>query len=204
MTEQAQGQAAPESADTQVEAQPEARTLTQADVKKIAENEKREGKQSAIRELLEKTGAESIDDVIARVQSQMQTESEQETVADKAEKARAKAEERAKAAEERYTTTLREFALRDALRDSGINPDRLKGAMRLADISALEVDGEGNISGLEEVVEAVKEDSPEWFGQVERPRVNAPQTNGTGIQRPGNTEDPERDHANWLLGILNP
>jgi hypothetical protein len=123
MTE-AQGQPTPEAQATQAEQTGE-RAFTQADIKKIAANEKREGKQSAISELLEKTGAESIDDVLSAYTEHQSRREAEETAADKAEKAKTKAEERASAAEERYTNTLREFALRDSLRDAGINPERL-------------------------------------------------------------------------------
>jgi hypothetical protein len=199
MTE-AQGQPTPDAAPSQ-EGQQE-RAFTQADIKKIAANEKREGKQSAISELLEKTGAESIDDVLTAYTEHQSRREADESAAEKAEKAKTKAEERASAAEERYTTTLREFALRDSLRDAGINPERLKGAMRLADTSSLEVDAEGNVTGLDEVVEAVREEAPEFFGATERPRVNAPQTNGTGVQTPASNTDPQQSYADWLLGVL--
>jgi hypothetical protein len=203
---QAQGQAPAESADTQVEAQPQPdteRTFSQADLKKIAANEKREGKTSAINELLEKTGAESVDEILSAYSEYSEIQEAVTTEADRANARAEKLEAKAKAAEERYTNTLREFALRDSLRDAGINPERLRGAMRLADLSALEVDGEGNVSGLDEVVEAVKEEAPEFFGdsQGSRPRVNAPQTTGTGVTRP-NGQTPEEAHANWLVNLL--
>jgi hypothetical protein len=202
---QAQGQAPAESADTQVEAQPQPdteRTFSQADLKKIAANEKREGKTSAINELLEKTGAESVDEILSAYSEYSEIQEAVTTEADRANARAEKLEAKAKAAEERYTNTLREFALRDSLRDAGINPERLRGAMRLADLSALEVDGEGNVSGLEDVVEAVKEDSPEWFGSTERPRINAPQTNGITTPSSSNAQTPEEAHAQWLVSLL--
>lgn len=201
MTE-AQGQASPEGQATQDEGQEQAqdRTFTQADLKKIAANEKREGKSAAEKAILERAGVESLDDIFSIVEAQKLVEAEMETAADKAEKAKTKAEERATAAEERYTNTLREFALRDSFRDAGINPERLKGAMRLADTSALEVDKDGNVSGLEEVIEAVKTEAPEFF-QETRSRVNAPQTNGTGISRP-NGQTPEEMQAQWLSQFI--
>ena len=212
MTEaaQAQGQAAPEGQQTQGEGQAEAteeRTFTQADLKKIAANEKREGKNSAISELLEKArevnpDIESIDDVLAGYSEYAGIQEAVTTEADRANERAERLEKRAKSAEERYTNTLREFALRDSLRDAGINPERLKGAMRLADTSALEVDREGNVSGLEEVVEAVREEAPEFFGSTERQRVSAPQTNGTGVSTPANQTDAQTSYANWLAGIL--
>lgn len=190
--------------ETPPEDSPE-RTFTQDDLKKIAANEKREGKKSAQTEILERAqqyGAESLDDVFSILETHSLIQSEMETDADKAEKARVKAEERATAAEERYTNTLREYALRDALRDSGINPERLRSAMRLADLSALEVDKEDNVSGIEDVVEAVQKEAPEFFGEQARPRVSAPQTNGTGVSRPNTNEDPKTAFGQSFLGWL--
>ena len=202
MTEAAPQQQAPAQEGQQAtEAQAE-QAFSQKDVNKIAGERAKEAEQRAIGRLLQDTGYESADDLKAAALEQAQRRESEETAADKAEKAKAKAEERATAAEERYTNTLREFALRESLRDAGINPERLKGAMRLAETSALEVDKEGNVSGLDEVVEAVREEAPEFFGPQEKPRVNAPQTNGTGVSTPANQTDPQQSYANWLAGIL--
>lgn len=184
------------------EATPE-KTFTQADLKKIAANEKREGKKAAEAAFLERAnqyGVESTDDVFSILESYHMTEQEMETAADKAEKAKAKAEAKAQAAEDRYTNTLREYALRDALRDSGINPERLRGAMRLADMSTLDVDREGNVGGLDEVVAAVKEEAPEFFGDGSRPRVSAPDAGSN--QRSSGTGNVQEDMGRSLLGWL--
>lgn len=199
---QAQGQATPEAGAGEQQASEE-RTFTQADLKKIAANEKREGKNSAISELLERTGAESIDDVLSAYEEYQGIQEAVTTEADRANERAERLEKRAKSAEERYTNTLREFALRDSLRDAGINPERLKGAMRLADTSALEVDKDGNVSGLDEVVEAVREEAPEFFGSQERQRISAPQTNGTGVPRPApHAEDVNGVYGRNLLNLL--
>ena len=195
---QAQGQATPEAAGRRRASK---RTLTQADSGNCGQK-KPEGKQAGINELLERDGCRVLGGC-ANGYSEYQ--GIQEAVTTEADRANAKAEKleaRAKAAEERYTSTLRDFALRDALRDAGINPERIKGAMRLADASALEVDADGNVSGLEDVVEAVRDEAPEFFGATERPRVNAPQTNGTGVSRPASNTDPQQSYADWLLGVL--
>jgi hypothetical protein len=202
MTEAAPQQQAPAENSQQATEATSEQAFSQKDVNKIAGERAKEAEKRAIGKLLEQTGAESIDDVLTAYTEHQSRREAEEGAADKAEKARAKAEERASAAEERFTNTLREFALRDSLRDAGINPERLKGAMRLADTSALEVDSEGNVSGLDEVVEAVREEAPEFFGTSERPRVNAPQTNGTGVQTPSSNTDPQQSYANWLLGVM--
>jgi hypothetical protein len=196
---QGQGQDAPEAQGTQGTEVPEG-YVPQAQVSKIAAREKGEGKQAAINDLLQQTGAESIDDVLAAYTEYQGIQEAVTTEADRANQRAEKLEKRATQAEERYTNTLREYALRDSLRDAGINPERLKGAMRLADLSALEVDGEGNVQNVEAVVEAVQTEAPEWFGEQARPRVNAPQTTGTGVQRP--TGDPNQDMGRGFLGWL--
>lgn len=201
MTEAPQGQPAPEAPPVAPQGQPEAPEgyVPQAQVSKIAAREKGEGKQAAINDLLQQTGAESIDDVLSAYTEYQGIQEAVTTEADR-EKARAdKLETRATQAEERYTNTLREYALRDSLRDAEINPERMKSAMRLADISALEVDADGNVTGIEDVIESVRTDSPEWFGEQRR-RVNAPQTAGTGVQRP--TGDPSQDMGRGFLGWL--
>lgn len=208
--QQGQGQPTPDDGGQPSDAAP--RTFTQADLNKIAANEKRDGtkagKQAAISELLEKTGAESIDDVLSAYTEYRGIQEAVTTEADRANKRAENLEKRAKTAEERYTTTLREYALRDALRDSGINSARLPLALRVADLESLSVDDEGAVSGIEGVVEAIKEASPEWFASdaSQAPqRQNAPQTQGTGVQRPGsNGADVDQQHASFLASLINP
>ncbi len=210
MTEapQGQGQAAPSEANAegQGQEQQQSRTLTweehTRELQRVGKKEKGEGRTARENELLEKTGAESIDDVLSAYTEYQGIQEAVTTEADRANERAEKLEKRAKTAEERYTNTLREYALRDSLRDAGINPERLKGAMRLADMSALEVDSEGNVANIESVVEAVQQEAPEFFGTSERPRVNAPQTTGTGVQRPGPTGDSKADMGQGFLGWL--
>jgi hypothetical protein len=187
------------------DSQEAARTLTweehQAELKRVGSKEKKEGRTAREKDLLEKAGAESLDEVIAAYQAQKQVEAEMESAADKAEKAKAKAEERAQAAEERYTNTLRTYAIKDAFRDSGINPERMKAAMRLADMSALEVDGNGEVSGIEDVVAAVQEESPEWFGSTE---PQAPRRSADTSRQPiSRASDPNEGFGNWLIGVVD-
>lgn len=179
------------------------RTFTQADLKKIAANEKREGKNSAFSEILEKTGLESLDDLYAVAEAHRTMQAEMETEADRATKRAEKAEAAAQQAQQRYTTTLKEFAARDALRDAGVQPDYLKSAMRVGDLGRLEVDKDGNVTGLEEFVEGVRQDAAPFFGsgEAQRPRVNAPQTTATTVNRPSG-QTPEEMQANWLLQMI--
>lgn len=213
--QQGQGTPAPEGGGTpdgtQVTPQDSGteRTFTQADLKKIAANEKREGKQSAISEILEKAGAESIDDVLSAYSEFQVIQEAATSEAEKLGTELEKTKNQLKTEREARATSDKTHALRDSLRDAGINPERLKGAMRLADLSALEVDKEGNVSGLDEVVESVREEAPEFFGSfaTERQRINAPQINGTGVKRPGQGAGDPKEQAgqsfiDWLTAPM--
>ncbi len=208
MTEaQAQGQATPEAEGTQ--AQPEAteqRSFTQADLNKIAANEKREGRTSFESEILERTGAESIDDVFTAYTEYQGIQEAVTTEADRANSRAERLETRAKTAEERYTNTLREFALRDSLRDRGVPSDRLNDALALAQRDTLEIGKDGSVAGVEEAVEALLEPRP-WLleGEQQRQRVNAPQT-APLITSPGQANgapDTTQQHANFLANLLS-
>lgn len=195
MTEEATQQAPATGTETTEE-----RTFTQADLKKIAANEKRDGRQAAINDLLDKTGAESIDDVLAAYTEYQGIQEAVTSEADRANERAERLEKRAKQAEERYASTLREYALRDALRDSGINSGRLPLALKVADLSALELDGSGIVSGVESVVESIREASPEWFATEERRPVRSPEATQQGRPRENSYEGQQ---ASFIASLLN-
>jgi hypothetical protein len=190
---QGQGQPAPEGQPQgQPQGQPEVPEgyVPQARVNSIAAKEKGEGRTAAMNELLEKArevnpDVESVDDVLA---AYSEYQGIQEAVTTEADRERTRAEREAAKAKESdglYVSTLREFALRDALRDAGINSERLPLALKIADMDSLEVDRKTrSVTGVEDVVKAIGDASPEWFGEQVKPRVNAPQTTGTGVQKP--------------------
>jgi hypothetical protein len=72
-------------------------------------------------------------------------------------------------------------AARDALRDAGLlvpaSKDKaehaIKRALRLIDLSEVEVDEDGSVSGVEDQVRAVKRDYPELFARKGSSRVDA-------------------------------
>ena len=84
MTEQAQGQPTTEDNGTQGQGQEQERTFTQADLNKIAANEKREGRTARESELLQQTGAESIDDILSAYTEYQGIQEAVETEADRA------------------------------------------------------------------------------------------------------------------------
>jgi hypothetical protein len=177
MTEQAQGQSAPESAPSDAGEQRNGGGFTQEDVNKIAGTRAKEAKQAALNDLLQKAGAESVDQLLTAYNDYQAVQEATQTEADRERKSREKAEAKAAEAQSRYTNTLRQYAFRDALRDSGINPERIPGALRLADLDALEVDESGSVAGIEDAVAAVREASPEWFADTQEPRrtITSPQ-----------------------------
>ncbi len=114
MTEQAQEQATPETeAQPQTQAAPKQeqsketpRAFTQDDLNKIAANEKREGRTSRESELLEATGAESIDDIL-------EAYTEYQTIQDAVEDEAAKAQKRVSKLETQVETLKSEKATRE-------------------------------------------------------------------------------------------
>lgn len=105
MTEQAQEQAAPEP---QEQAQEQERTFTQADLNKIAANEKREGRSSVLSEL----GFEDFDDLKSTVEKHRAVEQETQTEAEKYQKQLKKLTPKAEKAE-RYEKALTTFLERE-------------------------------------------------------------------------------------------
>lgn len=134
MTEQAQETVAPET-EAQPNGQPNAqpkqeqpkeRAFTQDDLNKIAANEKREGRTSREAELLEATGAESVDDILEAYTEYQTIQEAVEDEAGKAQKRVSKLEDQVetlkseKATRERYEAVLTGYAatLREGLPES--------------------------------------------------------------------------------------
>ncbi|WP_434758284.1 scaffolding protein [Paenibacillus amylolyticus] len=77
---------------------------------------------------------------------------------------------------------------RDVARELKLRPEALKSALKLVDLSAVEVDDEGNVKGLEDAVKALIEDNPYM---VEQPKKE-PKTIGDpsgGDQKPEKTKE---------------
>lgn len=95
---------------------------------------------------------------------------------ERAEAERTKALERAEAAEKEKDNALSaanqrliNAEFRDVARELKLRPDAVKSALKLVDLSAVEIDGEGNVKGLEDAVKALIEDNPYM---VEQPKVD--------------------------------
>lgn len=63
----------------------------------------------------------------------------------------------------RIARMTEEQELRGALSEAGIKPERMKAAMRLVDFDALDVDDDGNITGVKEQVKALRKEASEFF-----------------------------------------
>ncbi len=105
-------------------------------------------------------------------------ESETET------KAREAAENASKAAESTWKPRIVKQAARAALAEAGLTgtPDRL---LRLVDVDAVEIDDEGEISGLDDQIKALKKDYPELFAKRGGGRIDAADKGGDGGGKQG-------------------
>ncbi len=86
---------------------------------------------------------------------------------DTAKAIREAAEEAASAAEKKY----KPIALRAALLTAGVKAGRIAGAVKLLEIDDIEVDGNGEVSGLEGQLDGLREDWPELFAGQEEPKA---------------------------------
>jgi len=148
---------------------PEPTAVDQAEVQRIAAREKREGKSAREREILETTGAESIDEVLAAYTEYQEIQQAVTSEAEAANTAKAKAEADRDSWKSMFFDEKRSNALREGLRDASINTERIGSALKLADLSEIEVDTKtGAVSGVEDVVSAIRDESPEWFGETQK------------------------------------
>lgn len=70
--------------------------------------------------------------------------------------------------------------LEGSLRDAGLRPERIATALKLADLSEVQVDGL-TVTGIEAVIEGVKAQSPEWFGSTVSPPAVGPANAATNF-----------------------
>lgn len=96
------------------------------------------------------------------------------------------AREAAEAAEKRYKPVAVRSAAKAAFLEAGLQgatPERVAKLVRMLDLDALEIDSDGEVTGLEDQVKSVKTDYPELFTPTDRrpPRINGgdrPPSNG--------------------------
>lgn len=136
----------------------------------------REATERAISEQLGVPIEEAKQFIAERKEAEEARKSELEKAQGKLTKAEAKAQQsdaRADGYQSQLASVRKEYALRDALRDAGINSERIALALRVADRDSLEVGDDGTVTGLEDAVTALNDASPEWFTkQPLRPRTS--------------------------------
>lgn len=125
----------------------------------------------------------------------LRTEWEQQEAATKAQVAEAQrlaeaADKARQEAESRYRPATIKLAALPAFLAAGAKPERADKLVRLLDMSALDVDASGEVTGLAEQVAAVKADYPELFAAAEEQRRPVPRV-ATGDRAPVDAK-PER------------
>lgn len=142
------------------------------EAKRILKKEREEARVAERARVEEEYGvpAEEARRIIAEAQAR---EESQQTEVQKAQKQVQKVEQERNTVKEELDAAYahiaeisQENALRSALAESGLNPKRVNIAIRSADMAMLDIDGDGNVSGVEDVITALKEESPEWFSDV--------------------------------------
>lgn len=107
------------------------------------------------------------------------------------------AREAAEAAEKRFKPVAVRAAAKAAFLEAGLQgstPERIARVVRMLDLDALDIDDDGDVTGLTEQVRAVKADYPELFAPADKrpPRVSTgdkPLTNGRTNGRPQRASD---------------
>jgi len=221
MTEQAQGQPASDNASAPAEtnvnidvsgepAVPSERveSLSKRDLDKAAGEARKKGEQkgeergreSALSELLQSLGMESTDDLQSVVQERRQAQEAQATEAEKlhknfekADKERTSLKEELENAYTHIAQITQERALSNAFIEAGVTPEKMKVALKLADTDSLDIDDNGEVTGIEDAVQAVREELPDIFGGAAR-SIGAASSPGTEqISTPGWDKMPAED-----------
>lgn len=137
--------------------------FSQAELDAIAGKARGEGRTAAEKELLKALGVTDVETAKATLQRARELEDAQKSELERAQTAAQELTKRAEEAEGSLRETLVNSSVESALREAGINPARVKTAMKLIDRSAIEVDG-SEVKGVTEAVAALKTETAEWFG----------------------------------------
>lgn len=137
--------------------------FTQEDLDRIAGKSREDGRAAYEKELLKSLGVDSVDAAKEALEAHRAAEDANKTDLERVTAERDRAVQEAEATKAEATRIIAVTRMEGALRDAGINPERLPAALKLVDLGALTVEGT-EVSGVSEAVESVKESSPEWFG----------------------------------------
>ncbi len=171
MEPQEQGQAAPEGqSPTQgVEgvrngAEGQEKTLTQTEVNKIMGGVR----DDTTATILKQRGYKDLDSLDADLGSLQEQREAAKSDLDKARESNSTLKTENDQLYARLAENEMKSSLRDSLDEAGVNPQRMQAAMRLADLDALDIDGDGNVTGTDEQIKAIQEAAPEFFGNAIR------------------------------------
>lgn len=166
----AEGDPKPEPTPQEPAADPQpTKTFTQEDVDRavtdrLARERKKYGDYDDIKAELAKLKSAEEERQKAEMSVSERLEAEKAAAIQAAEEAKAELSKTVSAANQRLINA--EF--RDVARELKLRPDALKSALKLVDLSAVEVDDEGNVKGLEDAVKALIEDNPYMVEQPKR------------------------------------
>jgi DNA primase large subunit len=186
----AEGDQNPEPTPQEPTADPQpTKTFTQEDVDRLvtdrlARERKKYGDYDDLKAELTKLKSAEEERQKAEMSVSERLEAEKAAAIQAAEDAKAELSKTVSAANQRLINA--EF--RDVARELKLRPDALKSALKLVDLSAVEVDDEGNVKGLEDAVKALIEDNPYM---VEQPKKE-PKTIGDpsgGDPKPEKTKE---------------
>lgn len=172
----------------------------QESVNKIAGQRAKEARQAEINRLLEKSGAESVDQLLEGYITYAQAESEAQSDYEKMEAKNQALEERAAAAEQLADQRLISAELRTALMSRGVPADRVADALALTDRSSLTIEND-TVTGLDEAITAMLEPRP-WLTETAEPRQPRRAADVTG-PRVATGEEPEAQMGSFMAQLLN-
>lgn len=145
---------------------------TDRDLDKHKGNARKEARSALLKDL----GFEKPDDLKAFVEEYRSVQEATKTEADIISEERDKVRNELDKAYAYIAQMKEESALRDALTKAGIKAERIPLALKVVDSDALDVDDDGNITGVDDAVSTLKEQSPEWFGGTSVGRGSSPGT----------------------------
>lgn len=143
--------------------------FTQEDLDRVAGSTRQQGATAEANRILEALGVKTLEEAQEVFTERRAAEEAGKTEVQRLQEANAALErerdaEKLAAAQFRVTTEVS-----TALKDAGINPKRVEGAMKLASLDGVTVGADGALEGVAAVVAKIKEDTPEWFGATFTP-----------------------------------
>ncbi|TQS30038.1 phage scaffolding protein [Microbispora sp. KK1-11] len=97
--------------------------------------------------------------------------------------------EAAEAAQKAADAKYKPISARAALLEAGVKPSRVKGALKLLDMDEIEIDADGEVTGLDSQVTGLREEWPELFADTQpepekKAEVKRPARGADGANKP--------------------